>query len=102
LTAKVSDMPVVNALVRWAALVVKESDVLGHNNPTRAEKREQAIEILALVLRLPTSWQIYKDSAARLLAELQTELSPEVVTAAQERGKSRSLDEVVAEIVGEG
>lgn len=68
---------------------------------SKEAKPEKALEILALVVHHQATWQVYKDKATRLLAELKVELPPEVVAAAQERGKTRKLEEVVAEILEE-
>jgi DNA-binding SARP family transcriptional activator/predicted ATPase len=62
-------------------------------------ERERASELLALVLHHPASWQWAKDRAARLIAELETELSADVLAAAQERGQARDLQATVAELL---
>ena len=54
-----------------------------------------------MIIGHPATWQTIKDRAARLQAQLEADLPREVVTAAQERGKSRQLAEVVAELVGD-
>jgi hypothetical protein len=92
-------------LAIWAILLVKESklsfgdDSSQEGTFSKEAKLEKALEILALVVQHRATWQVYKDKAARLLAELETGLPPEVVAAAQERGKTRTLEEVVAEIL---
>jgi predicted ATPase/class 3 adenylate cyclase len=63
--------------------------------------RERALQLLALVLHHPTSWQWMKDRAAPLAAELEAELLPEVVAAAWQRGQVRGLDATVAELLVE-
>jgi hypothetical protein len=67
----------------------------------RTGEPERAVELLALVLDHPASTQECKDRAARLQAELTTELPPELVRKAQERGRARDLDETVAELLSE-
>jgi tetratricopeptide (TPR) repeat protein len=67
----------------------------------RMGEPERALELLTLVLSHPASAQECRDRAARLQAELTTELSPEVVGAAQERGRARDLDAMVAELLAE-
>jgi hypothetical protein len=62
---------------------------------------EQAIELLALVLHHPASEQETKDRAKHLLAELESGLPPESISAAQARAKARSLDAVAEEILNE-
>ena len=64
-------------------------------------EKERALELLALVLHHPLSWQWTKDRAAPLVAELEAELSPEVVAAAQARGQARDLEATVAELLVE-
>ncbi|MCI0529446.1 MAG: hypothetical protein L0Y56_18560, partial [Nitrospira sp.] len=88
-------------LVSWATLLTKEGTFPVEDSPAGREKKEQAVELLTLALHHPATWQIHKDKAVYLLAELEAELPPEVVAAAQERGKARQLEEVVAEILAE-
>jgi predicted ATPase len=95
------DLTFLYTLLRWATLLAKESAGLDEGSPISEAKKAQAVELLTLVRHHPASLQVLKDRAARLLAELEAGLPPEVVTAAQERGKSRPLAEVVMEIVGE-
>jgi hypothetical protein len=61
--------------------------------------KEQAVEWLALVLSHPASRQDTKDRAARLLAELESQLLSQVSAAARARGQTRSLEAVAAEIL---
>jgi len=81
------DLPV--SLVGIAALLAAEGE------------KERALELLALVLHHPTSWQWAKDRAAPLIAELEAELPPDAVVAAKERGRARDLDATVAELLVE-
>jgi hypothetical protein len=60
-----------------------------------------ALELLALVIGHRLSWQMAKDQAAPLVAELEAELPPEVVAVAWERGQARDLDATVAELLVE-
>jgi len=62
-------------------------------------EKERALELLALVLHHPASWQWARDRAAPLVAELEAELSPDVVAAAQARGRARNLEATVAELL---
>jgi tetratricopeptide (TPR) repeat protein len=57
----------------------------------RTGEPERAVELLALVMDHPASAQDCKDRAARLQDELRAELLPEIVVAAQERGRARDL-----------
>jgi predicted ATPase len=64
-------------------------------------ERERALELSSLILHHPAIWQAIKDSAASLVAELEAELPPDVVAAAQERGRARDLEATVAELLVE-
>ena len=59
------------------------------------------MEILSLALNQPATIQLYKEKAACLLAELEAELPPEVVAAARERGRTQTVEEMVAKIIGQ-
>jgi tetratricopeptide (TPR) repeat protein len=83
------------ALFHYATLLIKESE---KDALQATQKQEKALELLALVQSHPAAWQVYKDRAARRLAELETQLPPVVVAAAKAYGANRSLDEVVAEV----
>jgi tetratricopeptide (TPR) repeat protein len=67
----------------------------------RQGEEEKALELLALVMSHRFSWQMAKDQAAPLVAELEAELPPDVVAAALERGRARDLDATVAELLSE-
>jgi tetratricopeptide (TPR) repeat protein len=60
---------------------------------------ERATELLGLVLHHPSTCQITKDRTRELLSELASELSSEAFAEAIERGQSRELEEVTAEIL---
>jgi tetratricopeptide (TPR) repeat protein len=62
-------------------------------------EKKNALELLALVTHHRFSWQLAKDQAAPLIAELETELPPEVVAAAWARGRARDLYATVAELL---
>ena len=64
-------------------------------------KEELALELLVLVMSHPKSWQMGKDQAAPLVAELKAKLPPEVVVAALERGRARDLEKTVQELLVE-
>ena len=96
------------ALMHLAILLAKDTNRFKHEETDPNEEaisiklsKERAIEILTLVMNHPTTWQVYKDKAARLQVELATELPPEVVAAAQERGKPRDLMDTVRELLAE-
>ncbi len=78
-------------LVGMAGSLVKEGETA----------QERAAELLAFALHHPATLKETKDRAARLLAELESQLPPQVMVAAQERGKARKLEEVVEALLGE-
>jgi tetratricopeptide (TPR) repeat protein len=67
----------------------------------RQGDRDRALELLALVMNHRLSWQLAKDQAGPLIADLEAELPPEVVAAAQARGRARDLEATVAELLDE-
>lgn len=93
------------ALVNWAKLLVQEHRVCnksgsGHKGVSFTEaKRLQALEALALVRHHPASWCIFKDQAARIWPELSANLSPEAIAAAEAKGKTRIVNDLLAEIL---
>jgi hypothetical protein len=50
-------------------------------------------------LHHPACWQVFKNSAAELKAKLENDLPADIAAAAWMRGKSRTLEAVVAEIL---
>lgn len=76
-------------LVGLAALVAADGE------------KELALELLAVVLHHPQSLQWARDQAAPLVARLEADLAPEVVAAAEPRGRARDLDTTVAELLDE-
>lgn len=55
----------------------------------------RAVELLAFALDHPVTPALYKDIAKRELADLEPNLPPDVVTAARERAKAWTLEQVV-------
>jgi hypothetical protein len=62
---------------------------------------ERAVELLALVVHHPATWQVTRDRAHRLLAELAGMIPPDRAASAQEHGSQLSVDAVVADIVNQ-
>jgi hypothetical protein len=62
---------------------------------------ERALELLALVVAYPASDQDIKYLATPLQAELAAQLPPDVVTAAQARGRARTLEATAVEMLAE-
>jgi trehalose/maltose transport system substrate-binding protein len=97
-----SPFDALEALMYWAILLTKDDAFPADTDSSRAARTGQALELLALAINHPASWQIFKDKVARIIADLETELSPEIVAAVQMRGKARDLwvttEEVLAEM----
>ncbi|HXV98195.1 MAG TPA: tetratricopeptide repeat protein [Anaerolineae bacterium] len=87
------------ALFYLGALLAKESDAADVTEPLKLQQKAKALELLTLIGCHPITDAFIKDKAAPLQAELEADLPPEVATAVQERGKSRPLAEVVAEVL---
>jgi predicted ATPase len=80
------------AMVLW--VLVRFARVLAHN-----EKPEQAWELLALILRHPATNRETKDVVNDLRNQLDSQLSREAINAAQERGRTRTLETTVEEFL---
>jgi DNA-binding SARP family transcriptional activator/predicted ATPase len=85
------------AVVYYATLLSAECKVIPAQRMNG--KQTQAIELLTLACDHPATWHFLKDKAALLLAELATELPPEVVAAAQTRGQQLTLDAAIEAIL---
>jgi tetratricopeptide (TPR) repeat protein len=59
-----------------------------------------ATELLACVESWPAAWHETRQQVTQVLRELAVQLPPNVFAAAVERGRSRQVDDVVAELVG--
>ncbi len=89
---KIGARPVaLNTLVGWAMWLSADAPV--------DAAQERAIELLTLVLHHPASEQETKDRATQLFDELKSNLPPESVAAAQERGKAKMLNTVLMELL---
>ncbi len=78
-----------NALLGVSALWQKEGEAA------------RAQELVAFVLSQPAVDEEAKEEALRLRAELETALGPQLGATAEERGRGRTLDDWVAEILAE-
>jgi hypothetical protein len=87
------------ALFYWAVSLARESDLAEGTEPLKLQQKARALELLALVIDHPACWQPIKDRAAPLQARLETELPLGEVAIAKARAKSRTLDQVIAEIL---
>ena len=84
-------LPVLFALPGVALLLVENG------------RLERAVEVYALASRYPfvanSRW--FEDVAGRHIATVAAALPPDVVAAAQERGRARDMDATVAELLAE-
>lgn len=65
----------------------------------KTKMAEPAIEILTFIVHHPKSDKEMLETAHRLLGQLETETPTETRIAAQERGKARTLESIVSEIL---
>ncbi len=79
-------------LTTLAALLIKDEQ-------DAAANRTRAVELLALVMDHPAGEKHTRDRAEGLLAEMDSELPPEAIMEARERGIARELEELVREIM---
>jgi tetratricopeptide (TPR) repeat protein len=63
--------------------------------------KRKSLELLTLTRHHPASLQWTKDEATAQIAELEAELSPDVVFAAQERGQGLEMEPTIAELLTE-
>jgi tetratricopeptide (TPR) repeat protein len=62
-------------------------------------KEELALELLALAMCHPASWQMARDQATPLIAKLLVKLPSDVAVSAQELGQSRDLNTTIQELL---
>jgi tetratricopeptide (TPR) repeat protein len=67
----------------------------------RLGQAERAVELLVLPLRHPALNQTFKNLAGQLMAELRTSLPAPAITAALEQGQTRTMEQVVAELLSD-
>jgi tetratricopeptide (TPR) repeat protein len=80
----------------WVAL---EALVGIANVQAKRGEREQALELLLIVLNHPASIQETKDRAARLRAELEAQLTQSQIETIQTRAEEKTLESVVEELL---
>jgi serine/threonine protein kinase/tetratricopeptide (TPR) repeat protein len=88
-----------NTLFYFAVLLAKEGDLAVSHKQFDDKKKAKAIELLVIVTNHPITWQVYRDKAVFLLAELEAELPSEVVATAKAQGKTRTLEGMVTELL---
>jgi DNA-binding SARP family transcriptional activator/predicted ATPase len=88
-----------NTLYYFAELLVLES----HNDdlPVAFERKSLAVTVLSCVRTQTATWQIFKDKAAQLQAEIESALPAEMYSIAVRSGQSCTLEEIVRTVLGE-
>jgi hypothetical protein len=89
----------VNAFYYFAELLVLGSSA--NNLPRALEHRGLAVTLLSCVRTQTATWQIFKDKAAHLQAEIEGTLPAEMRTTAIQNGQSRTLEEIVSKLLGD-
>lgn len=82
-------------------LLLRESESKGMKESTKQGEMTRAAELLALVIHHPSTLHPYKERAVALLTTLESKLADDVVQAAIARGRSRSVQDVVTEILND-
>jgi hypothetical protein len=85
-----------------ALLFVEESKFAVPSAAEQAEKQLQALELLAFIIKHPATWQVARDRAERVQADLVVRLPVEAAAAALARGRQRTFDEIVRPLLLEG
>jgi hypothetical protein len=75
---------------QWTMVVLHALTGLAHSLAMMGEP-DRALELLAFILAHSASHEEFKSRATRLQAKLAAQLPPDVVTAAQERGRAQDL-----------
>jgi predicted ATPase len=88
---------VMTAFYYFAELLVQEEK--GADLPMRAQRRRCALELLSCVRTQPVTWQIFKDKAAQLQAQIEGALSADMRAIAIQNGQSRTLAEMVSTLL---
>ncbi len=86
-----------NAFYYFAELLVLESSAV--NLPLALAHKSLAVTLLTCVCAQSVTWQIYRDKAAQLQAEIEGALPAEMLTTAIQSGKSRTLGEIVSALL---
>ncbi len=83
-----------------AALAARYSDEAPENR-AGLERKRTAVALLSCVRTQTATWQIFKDKAAELQAQIEGALPVEMLTAALRQGKSRTMAEMVGTLLGD-
>jgi tetratricopeptide (TPR) repeat protein len=88
------------AFYYFAELLVLESSAI--DLPLALERKSLAVALLSCVRSQSATWQIYRDKAAHLQAEIEEALPIDVLTTAIARGQNSTLEELAATVLGAG
>jgi tetratricopeptide (TPR) repeat protein len=86
-------------LYYYALILSKECELASTRPAERQQKRALAVELLAVVRHHPACWQTFRERAALLHMQIARDLPREMVFAAEQRGATLALEELVAEIL---
>jgi tetratricopeptide (TPR) repeat protein len=92
------------AIYFFARLLVLESQNAtpgGAPGVEQLEKQAHAVELLAWVIHQPATWQLIRDRAQHVLAELLESLPAGTAATAQQRGREKTLEDIATEILDE-
>jgi len=87
------------AFYYFAELSVLESH--GADLPLALARKSLAVTLLSCVRSQTATWQIYKDKAAQLQAEIAEALPAEMLTTAIARGQTCTLEELASSLLRE-
>lgn len=87
-----------NTLYYFAELLLLESGTVDQSGAR--DRQLRAVTLLSCVCNHPSTWQIFKDKAAHLQAEIASALPADLYATAIIRGQSCTLDELVATLLG--
>jgi len=82
-----------NAFYYFAEMLVLETN--DSNLPVALERKALVVTVLSCVRTQAATWQIYRDKAAQLQAEIEGALPAELLASAIARGQSCTLEEMV-------
>jgi tetratricopeptide (TPR) repeat protein len=89
----------ISAILYFVAQLRIRQGNLPHLSATdRWKKQGEALELLTLLIQHRATWQLFRDRALPVQAELMAILPADLAAAAIERGQQRTMAEVVAEI----
>jgi predicted ATPase len=86
-------------LYLFAQLLLKEGERSDLPASEKLQKQGQAVELLALVINQPATWQLIRDRAQRVLAELLESLPADTAATAQQRGREKTLEDIATEVL---